>query len=189
MLAALRPVKCDGGRGDAALLHPALRTVYVLAKVRGHAIVVVFPHECGTSSRRSLPARRPPADTAHRDALRPAAWLSIVARVPFDLATTTPGPTGRTAASRDGQRGQPARPDHGAGDAVPRAAHQDARGSGGADRAAADAARCRAAAAALHPVGRRQAPAPRRRQRRLDAPVRAPPLPHTHRLGASPRAA
>ena len=92
MLARLfAPVKCDGGRGDAALLHPALRTVYVLAKVRGYKTVVkFFPHEV----RDLEPAlelvleQGDPCDTAHWETSYVLLlWLSIIVRVPFNLAS------------------------------------------------------------------------------------------------------
>ena len=81
------PIKAN----DPARLHHACRAVYVLAKVRGYKTVVkFFPHEV----RDLEPAlelvleQGDPCDTAHWETSYVLLlWLSIIVRVPFDLAS------------------------------------------------------------------------------------------------------
>lgn len=81
------PIKAD----DKVRLHHVCRAVYVLAKVRGYKTVVkFFPHEVRDlePALELLLAQGEPADTTHWETKYVVLlWLSIIVRVPFDLAS------------------------------------------------------------------------------------------------------
>lgn len=81
------PIKAE----DACRLHHVCRAVYLLAKVRGYKTVVkFFPHEVRDlePALDLLLAQGEPGDTTHWETKYVLLlWLSIIVRVPFDLAS------------------------------------------------------------------------------------------------------